>query len=45
MRENAKSGAAQLAAMEPILKEKVEQGKLKVVAMRYDLDTGAVEVL
>lgn len=45
MRENAKSGAAQLAAMEPILKEKVGQGKLKVVAMRYDLDTGAVEVL
>lgn len=45
MRENAKMMAAQIAAMDPILKEKVEQGKVKVVAMRYDLDTGAVEVL
>ncbi|HQF53523.1 MAG TPA: carbonic anhydrase [Fibrobacteria bacterium] len=45
MRENAKMMATQIASMEPILKEKVEQGKVKVVAMRYDLDTGAVEVL
>lgn len=45
MRENAKRMAAELAGLEPILKEKVDQGKLKVVAMRYDLDTGAVEVL
>jgi carbonic anhydrase len=45
VRENAKRMAAELAGLEPILKEKVEQGKLKVVAMRYDLDTGAVEVL
>lgn len=45
VRENAKMMASQIATMEPILKEKVEQGKIKVVAMRYDLDTGAVEVL
>lgn len=45
VRENAKRMAAELAGLEPILKEKVEQGKLKVVAMRYDLDTGAVEVI
>jgi len=45
VRENAKRMAAELSGLEPILKEKVDQGKLKVVAMRYDLDTGAVEVL
>lgn len=45
VRENAKRMAAELAGLEPILKEKVDQGKLKVVAMRYDLDTGEVEVL
>ncbi len=45
VRENAKRMAAELAGLEPILKEKVDQGKLKVVAMRYDLDTGAVELL
>lgn len=45
VRENAKKMAAELAGLEPILKEKVDQGKLKVVAMRYDLDTGAVEPL
>ena len=45
MRENARRMAAELAGLEPILKEKVEQGLVKVVAMRYDLDTGAVEVL
>ncbi len=45
MRENAKRMAAELAGLEPILKEKVDGGKLKVVAMRYDLDTGIVEVL
>lgn len=45
VRENAKRMAAELAGLEPILKEKVDQGKLKVVAMRYDLDTGAIEVL
>lgn len=45
MRENVKRMTAELAGLEPILKEKVDEGKLKVVAMRYDLDTGMVEVL
>jgi carbonic anhydrase len=45
VRENAKRMAAELAGLEPILKEKVDQGKVKVVAMRYDLDSGAVELL
>lgn len=45
VRENAKRMTAELANLEPILKEKVKEGKLKVVAMRYDLDTGAVELL
>ena len=45
MRENARINAAELAGLEPILKEKVDAGALKVVAMRYDLDTGSVESL
>lgn len=45
VRDNAKRMAAELANMDPILKEKVKEGKLKVVAMRYDLDTGSVELL
>jgi len=45
VRENARRMAAELAGLEPILKEKVSQGKLKVVAMRYDLDTGVMELL
>lgn len=45
VRENAKRMTAELTNMEPILKEKVKEGKLKVVAMRYDLDTGVVELL
>ncbi|MBK9577464.1 MAG: carbonic anhydrase [Fibrobacterota bacterium] len=45
VRENAKRMAAELANMDPILREKVKEGKLKVVAMRYDLDTGSVELL
>jgi carbonic anhydrase len=45
VRENARSNAAELAGLEPILKEKVRDGLLKVVAMRYDLDTGSVELL
>jgi len=45
MRENARRNAAELAGLEPILKEKVKEGALKVVAMRYDLDTGVAELL
>lgn len=45
VRENARRMAAELAGLDPILKEKVKQGKLKVVAMRYDLDTGTAELL
>lgn len=45
VRENGRRMAAELAGLEPILKEKVQEGKLKVVAMRYDLDTGTVEIL
>ncbi|HNY32216.1 MAG TPA: carbonic anhydrase [Fibrobacteria bacterium] len=45
VRENARRMAAELANSEPILKEKVKEGKLKVVAMRYDLDSGIVELL
>jgi carbonic anhydrase len=45
VRENARSNAAELAGLEPILKKKVQEGLLKVVAMRYDLDTGVVELL
>lgn len=45
VRENARANAAELAGLEPILKKKVQEGLLKVVAMRYDLDTGVVELL
>jgi carbonic anhydrase len=37
--------AKQLRQAEPILAERVRSGKLKIVAARYDLDTGKVEVL
>ncbi|MCB9497775.1 MAG: carbonic anhydrase [Fibrobacteria bacterium] len=45
VRENARRMAAEIAGLEPILKEKVDAGKLKVVAARYDLDSGVVEIL
>ena len=45
VRENTRRMTAELAGLEPILKEKVDQGKLKVVAARYDLDSGVVELL
>jgi carbonic anhydrase len=42
---NARRVAAVLNRVEPILSEAVKDGKLKVVAARYDLDTGRVELL
>lgn len=45
VRLNALRIAAGLRASEPILHELVEQGKLTIVAARYDLDTGEVEFL
>ena len=37
--------AKQLHDAKPILAERVHSGKLKIVAARYDLDTGKVEFL
>jgi len=45
VRANARAIAHQLATCAPILAEFVHKGELKVVAARYDLDTGMVEVL
>ena len=45
MRENVRRMVKELAGLEPILKEKVEEGKLKVVGARYDLDSGVVELI
>jgi carbonic anhydrase len=45
VRINARLGAAALAGLEPILSEAVKEGKLKVVAARYDIATGQVEFL
>ncbi len=45
VRANALMVAEQLAAAGPILSESVKAGKLMVVAARYDLDTGTVEIL
>ena len=40
--ENAKSIAANLPAQSKIIKELLEEKKLKIVAAKYDLDTGVV---
>ena len=45
VRENAKRTAAQLAVKSKIVADLVAAGKVKVVAARYDLDTGKVEYL
>src|SRR5262249_10948853 len=45
VRANAIAIARQIATCAPILAEFVHKGELKVVAARYDLDTGKVEVL
>lgn len=45
VRAQALDVAKQLREAKPILAERVQAGKLKIVAARYDLDTGKVEVL
>lgn len=45
VRANAAAVAEQLEACEPILSEFAHAGKLRILAARYDLDTGAVEFL
>lgn len=45
VKANALMVAEQLQKSEPILAEKVKAGKLKIVAARYDLDSGLVEML
>jgi len=45
IRAHAQITAQHLADSEPILKELVDHGSLKVVAAYYDLDTGIVEIL
>lgn len=45
VRTNARMVAEQLKNSEPVLAELVKSGQLKVVAARYDLDSGQVEML
>jgi len=45
VRINARLSAAALAGLEPILNEAVKEGKVKVVAARYDIATGLVDFL
>jgi carbonic anhydrase len=45
VRANARAIAHQIATCAPILAEFAHKGELKVIAARYDLDTGKVEVL
>jgi len=43
--ENARLEAERVALSKPILRKLVEEGKVRVVAARYDLDTGRVAFL
>ena len=45
VRINARLASAALAGLEPILSEAVKEGRVKVVAARYDIGTGQVEFL
>ena len=45
VRANVKRVVSQLESSEPVLSERVRQGTLRIVAARYDLDSGAVEIL
>jgi carbonic anhydrase len=45
VRAQALNVATQLQQAEPILAEQFHSGKLKIVAARYDLDSGRVELL
>jgi carbonic anhydrase len=42
VRENARLEARRIARSKPILRKLVEEGKVKIVAARYDLNTGQV---
>ena len=45
VKENAEMVAEQLRESKPILEEMVKEGKIKIVAARYDLDDGRIEFL
>jgi carbonic anhydrase len=45
VRANVRRVAGQVRASQPILAKMVAAGKLQVVGARYDLDTGAVEMV
>jgi carbonic anhydrase len=45
IRENAKLVAAAIASSKPILEKMVQEGKIAVVPLYYDIDTGLVETL
>lgn len=45
IRENALLVTAAIASSKPILSKMVEEGKIAVVPLYYDIDTGAVELL
>ena len=45
VRINASMIAERLRSSEPIIAERVKKGELKIVAARYDLETGAVELI
>lgn len=45
VRANVDLVVATLKATRPILTEELEHGKIKIVGMRYDLDTGRVETI
>jgi carbonic anhydrase len=45
VRAQALDVAKQLQDAKPILAERVRSGKLKIVAARYDLDSGKIEML
>jgi carbonic anhydrase len=45
VRANIAMVVGQIKSSRPILAKLVEQGKLKVVGARYDLDTGAIEMI
>jgi carbonic anhydrase len=45
VRAQALDVAQQLQEAQPILAERVQSGKLKIVAARYDLDTGKIDLL
>lgn len=45
VRANASNGAERIVAESPIVAHLVEEGKVKIVAAYYDLDTGVVEFM